>query len=69
MSAEEFKDFKESESEERVQAYFDSLMFKTFNIMVKGKFEFLTGKTVCFFSRLRSSLTTSKQRTRLFIDD
>jgi hypothetical protein len=44
MTAEEFRDFKESETEERVQAYFDSLLFKTFNIMVKGKFEFFNGE-------------------------
>lgn len=44
MKAEEFKEFKESESEEKVQAYFDSLLFKTFNIMVKGKFEFFNGE-------------------------
>jgi hypothetical protein len=39
MSAEEFREFKETESEERVQAHFDSLLFKTFNVMVKGKLE------------------------------
>ena len=44
MSAEDFKEFKETESEEKVQAYFDSLMFKQFNIMVKGKFEFFNGE-------------------------
>lgn len=44
MSAEQFKEFKETESEERVQAYFDSLLFKSFNIMVKGKFEFFNGE-------------------------
>lgn len=44
MSAEEFKEFKETETEEKVQAYFDSLLFKTFNIMVKGKFEFFNGE-------------------------
>ena len=40
MTAEQFKEFKDTETEENVQAYFDSLMFKTFNIMVKGKFEY-----------------------------
>lgn len=44
MKAEEFKEFKESENEEKVQAYFDSLLFKTFNIMVKGKFEYFNGE-------------------------
>jgi hypothetical protein len=45
MKAEEFKDFKDSETEEKVQAYFDSLLFKTLNIMVKGKFEFFNGES------------------------
>lgn len=45
MTAEEFKEFKDQESEERVQAYFDSLLFKTLNIMVKGKFEFFNGES------------------------
>ena len=27
-----------------MQAYFDQLLFKTFNIMVKGKFEFFNGE-------------------------
>ena len=44
MKAEEFKEFKENVSEEKVQAYFDSLLFKTFNIMVKGKFEYFNGE-------------------------
>lgn len=44
MSAEEFKDFKESETEDKVNQYFDSLLFKTFNIMVKGKFEIFNGE-------------------------
>lgn len=44
MKADEFKEFKENESEEKVQAYFDSLLFKTFNIMVKGKFEYFNGE-------------------------
>jgi len=44
MTAEEFKEFRETESEQEVQNYFDSLLFKTFNIMVKGKFEFFNGE-------------------------
>ena len=44
MSAEEFKEFRETESEENIQNYFDSLLFKTFNIMVKGKFEYFNGE-------------------------
>lgn len=44
MTAEEFKEFKETETEEKVQMYFDSLLFRTFNIMVKGKFEFFNGE-------------------------
>ena len=44
MKAEEFKEFKENKSEEEVQAYFDSLLFKPLNIMIKGKFEFFNGE-------------------------
>jgi len=44
MSAEDFKEFKETESEEKVQAYFDSLTFKSFNIMVKGKIEYFNNE-------------------------
>ena len=44
MTAEEFKEFKETETEEKMQMYFDSLLFKTFNVMVKGKFEFFNGE-------------------------
>jgi len=43
-SAEEFKQFKEEETEDTVNAYFDQLLFKTFNIMVKGKFENFNGE-------------------------
>jgi len=44
MKAEEFKEFKENNSEADVQNYFDSLLFKRFNIMVKGKFEYFNGE-------------------------
>lgn len=44
MKAQEFKEFKENNSEEVVQSYFDSLHFKPFNIMVKGKYEFFNGE-------------------------
>ena len=43
-SAEEFKEFKENEPEEQVQSFFDGLLFKSFNIMLKGKFEFFNGE-------------------------
>lgn len=44
MDAAKFKEFRETESEETVQEFFDSLLFKTLNIMVKGKFEFFNGE-------------------------
>ena len=44
MTAEEFKDFKENNNEEVVQNHFDSLLFKSFNIMVKGKYESFNGE-------------------------
>jgi hypothetical protein len=43
-SAEDFRQFKEDETEDTVNAYFDQLLFKTFNIMVKGKFENFNGE-------------------------
>ena len=44
MSAEEFKEFKENEDPERVSQLFDDISFQTFNIMIKGKFEFFKGE-------------------------
>ena len=44
MKAQEFKEFKENNTDEVVQNYFDSLHFKTFNIMVKGKYEYFNGE-------------------------
>jgi hypothetical protein len=44
MTAEKFKEFRENNSEADVQNYFDSLLFKRFNIMVKGKFEYFNGE-------------------------
>lgn len=45
MSAVEFRKFKEENSEETVQKYFDDLLFKSFNVMIKGKFEHYNGET------------------------
>ena len=51
MTASEFKTFKDSNSDDVVQAYIDSLYFKKFNIMVKGKYEFFNGENrVRFFA-------------------
>eukprot|EP00347_Sterkiella_histriomuscorum_P019324 403342085 len=44
MTAQEFKHFRDRATEEELSAYFDSLLFKQFNIMVKGKFEFYGGE-------------------------
>jgi len=44
MKATEFKEFRENNTEEVVQNYFDSLLFKPFNIMVKGKYEYFNGE-------------------------
>ena len=44
MSAEEFKEFKENEDPERVSQLFNDISFQTFNIMIKGKFEFFKGE-------------------------
>lgn len=44
MSATEFKTFRETNSEDVVQSYLDSVSFKPLNIMVKGKFEFFNNE-------------------------
>ena len=51
MTADKFKEFRDSHSEEEVQNYFDGLMFKPLNIMVKGKFESYNGEqTMRYFA-------------------
>jgi replication factor A1 len=45
MTAEEFRRFKEKNDESAVQAHFDKLLFKRFNVMVKGKYEYFNGET------------------------
>lgn len=45
MSAYDLRKFREENSEETVQKYFDDLLFKSFNIMIKGKFEHYQGET------------------------
>jgi replication factor A1 len=44
MSAEAFRKFKETNDEATVQKHFDDLLFKKFNIMVKGKYEYYNGE-------------------------
>ena len=44
MKAEEFKEFKETHTEQEVQNFFDGLLFKQYNIMVKGKYEFFNNE-------------------------
>lgn len=44
MTAVEFKEYRENNSEADVQTFFDSLLFKKFNIMVKGKYEFFNNE-------------------------
>ena len=45
MSAEAFRKFKDENDEATVQKHFDDLLFKQFNIMVRGKFEYYNGET------------------------
>lgn len=45
MTAEQFKLFKDFSSEEAVAAHLDSVLFKTMNIMVKGKIECFNGES------------------------
>ena len=44
MTAKEFMNFKENESEQRIQEMIDDRLFKPYNIMVKGKFEYYNGE-------------------------
>lgn len=39
-SAKDFEDFKKSADERELNDYFDSLMFKQMNVMVKCKYEY-----------------------------
>ena len=44
MTATQFKEFRLRESDETVNSYFESLMYKPMNIMIKGRFEFYKGE-------------------------
>lgn len=44
MTAQEFMKFKNNNTEEDVQEYFDKLHFKTYNLMVKGKYSYYNGE-------------------------
>jgi hypothetical protein len=44
MTAADFKKMRDDEPEEKVQAFFDSLMFRPYNMMVKGKHEFFNNE-------------------------
>jgi len=43
-TAEQFKEFKDTHTEEEIQNYFDSIFFKSLNIMVKCKYEHYNGE-------------------------
>lgn len=45
MSAFDFRKFKDEKSEDEVQKYLDDLLFKSFNVMVKAKFDHYNGET------------------------
>lgn len=40
MTAEQFKEFRDSSDEETINEYMDGLLYKPYNIMVKGRFEY-----------------------------
>ncbi|CDW80297.1 replication protein a 70 kda dna-binding [Stylonychia lemnae] len=51
MTALEFREFRNRATEEEISNYFDKLLFKQFNIMVKGKFEYYSGENrIRFFA-------------------
>ena len=43
-TADQFKEFKDTHTDEQVNNYFDSLLFRPLNIMVKCKFEYYQGE-------------------------
>lgn len=55
MSAEEFKELRVTGSEEKVQAYLDSLTFKHMNIKIKGKIEYFNDENRMRFYAIKVS--------------
>jgi replication factor A1 len=45
ITAEDFKKMRETKSEEEVQAFLDSLLFKPMNLMVRGKPDYYNGES------------------------
>ncbi len=44
MSAHEFREMRENSDDEALAHFFDTLLFRQFNIMIKGKFEYYQGE-------------------------
>lgn len=44
MTAQEFMKFKDTHSDAELKSFFDSLLFKEMNIMVKAKYEYYNGE-------------------------
>ena len=44
VSAEDFKLMKEEQSEDKITHFFDGLMFRTYNIMIKRKNDYFNGE-------------------------
>ena len=66
-SAEQFKEFKENNSEEGIQNYFDSLLFKQLNIMVKCKHEYYNGEQRMRFFAVKTLPINVKQENNALL--
>lgn len=44
MSAKDFNELRDNADEESLNSFFDTLLFRQFNIMIKGKYEFYQGE-------------------------
>ena len=67
MSAEEFKELRETGSEEKVQAYLDSLNFKYMHILVKGKIEYFKDENRMRFFAVKVSPHSVQEENRALL--
>ena len=44
MSAKDFSELRDNADEESLNCFFDTLLFRQFNIMIRGKYEFYQGE-------------------------
>ena len=61
MNAQSFKEFRETNDEETVLNYFDSLLFKQYNVLIKAKFEYYGGENRIRYFALKVYPLTNMQ--------